>query len=818
MISVNEGVYCLSTRTTSLIMRRTAHGQLELVHYGTRVDADDAEALALKNTSPRGNAVNYTRDDPAYTLDEQALVWSGSGRGDYREPPIEVFTNAGGTTDFRVTGHEIMDGVVTEGGLPSALLGDQTLLISLADETVGAVLTLYFTVFENADVITRRSVLINSGEDNIALHRLMSSMLDLYGTYELTSFHGAWLTEAHRETASAGSARLVLDSLTGTSSNRCNPGFLLSEPGTDQEHGRVYGFNLIWSGNHYASVQRSRMGLTRVMQGVCPTDFLRTLRPGERFFAPEAVMSFSDGGFNGLSAHMHDFVNRHVIPEHWQERRRPVVFNSWEGCGFDFTERRLNELGRRAARLGCELFVLDDGWFGDRDDDTAGLGDYNVNISKLPGGLSGLRMKLEKAGLELGLWVEPEAVNPDSDLYRAHPDWALTAPGREPVFGRNELLLDLTRADVRNYIVESVGGILDRLGITYIKWDMNRHAAALGAQSYDYVLGLYDVLRRVFSTRPGVLLESCASGGNRFDLGMLCFGPQIWVSDNTDPVERLDIQDGVSYLYPLSCMSAHVSASPHLQTLRRTPLYTRANVAFFGVLGYELDLKTLTPLDEQDIREQIEFYKNHRRLFQFGRFRRLPAPEGETRWQVSGGDNTAVVGVFRRLHHAASGADELRFAALEPRTAYRVATRPQNLRLGDYRELLRHVADAKISPGSLLVTLADRVQAVPDCAEAMVATGAALMSGVRLNDRYTGAQYGENIRMQGDFGSVLYVVGPDAAARLPEKTETAMADEARREADGDAETTDGAAAGADAAARPERGGFSLFRGRGRRNT
>lgn len=817
MISVNEGVFCLSTRTTSLLMRTTAHGQLELLHYGARVDADDAEALALKHTSLRGCAVNYTRDDPRYTLDGQALVWSGAGRGDYREPPIEIFTAAGAATDFRVTGCEILDGVVTEGGLPSALVGDQTLLVSLADEAAGAVLTLYFTIFENADVITRRSVLINTGGGSIVLRRLMSSMLDLYGSYELTSFHGAWLAEAHRETAAAGSVRLVLDSLTGTSSNRCNPGFLLSEPGTDQDHGRVYGFNLIWSGNHYASVQRSRTGLTRVMHGVCPTDFFRTLRPGERFFAPEAVMSFSDGGFNGLSAHMHDFVNRHVIPEHWQERRRPVVFNSWEGCGFDFTERRLAELGRRAARLGCELFVLDDGWFGDRNGDDAGLGDYNVNISKLPGGLSGLRMKLGKSGLELGLWVEPEAVNTNSDLYRAHPDWALTEPGREPVFGRNELLLDLTRGDVRDYIVESVGGIIDRIGVTCIKWDMNRHAAALGAQSYDYVLGLYDVLRRIFSTRPGVLLESCASGGNRFDLGMLCFGPQIWVSDNTDPVERLDIQDGVSYLYPLSCMSAHVSASPHLQTLRRTPLYTRGNVAFFGVLGYELDLKTLTPLDEADIRDQIAFYKNHRRLFQFGRFRRLPAPAGETRWQVSGGDDTAAVGVFRRLVHAAPGPDELRIAALEPRTAYRVAARPQNLRIGDYRELLRHVADAKLVPSGLLFTLADRVQAVPDCPEAMVATGAAFMSGVRLNDRYTGADYREDIRMQGDFGSVLYTVEPDAAARLPEKTETAMADAARREAESDGETADGADPGADAAARPERGGFGFFRGRGRRN-
>ena len=289
----------------------------------------------------------------------------------------------------------------------------------------------------------------------------------------------------------------------------------------------------------------------------------------------------------------------------------------------DFTERRLVDLAKKAARLGCEMFVLDDGWFGARNDDHAGLGDYNVNKKKLPGGLNGLAEKIKALGMDFGLWFEPEAVNPDSDLYRAHPDWAMGEEGRGPVYGRNELLLDLTRPEVRDYIVKSVGDTLDSADIRYVKWDMNRHSTALGAKAYDYVLGLYDVLGRIFGPRPEILLENCASGGNRFDLGLLCYGPQTWTSDDTDPVERLDIQTGISYLYPQSCMAAHVSASPNMQTLRHTPLSTRGNVSFFGVLGYELDLKYLSPLDEKDIIDQIDYYKRHRRAVPV---RALPPP------------------------------------------------------------------------------------------------------------------------------------------------------------------------------------------------
>ena len=771
MIEKLEGLLCLHTKTTTMLLRRTAFGHPELVHYGPRVSPGDAAALAVKNSSAYGCAVNYSEDDPMYSLDAVPLAFSGAGRGDYRESPVALRHAGGEATDFLWKGCEIVEGSVPAPGFPGGRGGSETLTLTLSDEAAGAELELVFTVFEDTDVITRRTVLRNVGGAPVTVTKLMSSMLDLPGNYVMTAFHGGWIAETRRETVPVGSARTAIESVTGFSSHRHNPGFLLSEPDAGEDHGRVYGFNLVWSGNHYASAQRSFQGITRVMHGVSPADFARILAPGESFFTPEAVMSFSPNGFNGLSAHMHDFVNRHIVPAYWQGKERPVLYNSWEGCGMDFTERRLVELGKKAAKLGCELFVLDDGWFGARNDDNAGLGDYGVNRKKLPGGLAGLARKLKAEGLSFGLWFEPEAVNPNSDLYRRHPDWAIGESGREPVYGRNELLLDLTRPEVRDYIVKSVSDTLDSAEISYVKWDMNRHSTALGAKAYDYILGLYEVLGRIFGPRPEILLESCASGGNRFDLGMLCFGPQTWASDDTDPVERLDIQTGLSYLYPLSTMGAHVSAAPHAQTLRRTPLSTRGNVSFFGVLGYELDLRFLSAMDEKDIRDQIAYYKRHRSLFQFGRFLRLPAQEGETRWQVSAGCDEAAVGIFYRISHAAPPLDELRAVGLDPEGRYTVKARYQNLRVGDFGELVRYVAPVRLHPKGIIMNAADSYYAMSDCKETLEASGAAVMSGLRLNNRFEGTGYNEDIRMQTDFGSAVYRVERVRTPELPAQGE-----------------------------------------------
>ena len=347
----------------------------------------------------------------------------------------------------------------------------------------------------------------------------------------------------------------------------------------------------------------------------------------------------------------------------------------------------------------------------------------------------------------------PEAVNPDSDLYRAHPDWALT-DGLPPLLGRHELLLDLTKPEVRDYIVENVSAVLDSAPISYVKWDMNRHSVALGAKAYDYILGLYEVLGRIFGPRPEILLESCSSGGNRFDLGMLCFGPQIWCSDDTDPIERLDIQGGLSYLYPQSTFGAHVSAAPHAQTLRTTPLSTRGNVSFFGCLGYELDLKNLLPVEEVEIRNQTEFYKANRLCLQFGRFSRQSAADG-TVWQVSR-EGKHIAGVFHRLQHAAPGYEGLRMTGLKPGARYRVTSRLQKLRVGQFGGLVSHISPIPINPNGLLLRTADRRYGMEDGQEQFTASGAALLSGVMLQPRFTGTGYDKTLRLQGDFSAYLY--------------------------------------------------------------
>lgn len=763
-ITYDNGLFHLSTAHTSYIFRVTPEGQLEHVHYGARVLSRDADALALKRTSQYGSSVLYSPKDSEYCLDVVPLEWSGSGRGDYRRPPMEARMPDGGyTTDFTYERHKIIEGCSgPECGLPSAFGGETTLAVTLRDAVAGAVLTLYYTVYPDCDVITRRTTLKCLSEKPIQLRKLMSMSVDLMERgLTMTTFEGGWIAEARRCERSAASGTLVSESRTGSSSNRVNPGFLLSSEGSDERRGKVWGFNLIYSGNHHCSVSTDEHGCTRVMTGINPDRFEWTFARGETFETPEAVMTFSDAGFGGMSRNMHDFVNSHIVRGKWAKRERPVLVNVWEAFMFSFTHEKLLSVARRAKRLGIELFVLDDGWFGDRNDDRAGLGDYHVNKKKLPEGLDGLAERITKAGMMFGLWFEPEAVNEDSELYRRHPDWAVTDPGREPVYGRNELLLDLTRPEVRDYIVESVGGVLDSAKISYVKWDMNRHLAGRdGAFAHRYVLGLYDVLGRIFAPRPDILLETCSSGGNRFDLGMLCYSPQIWASDNTDPIERLDIQKGLSYLYPLSTMGAHVSSTPHAQTLRTPPLSTRYNVSCFGCLGYEMDLAELKPVEENEVKQQIKFYKQHRKTLQFGDFYRFDRlHDGQEAFSCVAKDGSeAITGHFRRLVHAAPAFDFLPAAGIDEGAVYSVRAKPQMLRIFPFGRLIAFALPVRINPEGRIMRGADSLFGLHDCEEEYTASGAALVSGIRLKNLFNGTGYNEHIRLPGDFGSNLYVI------------------------------------------------------------
>ena len=754
MITVKHGVFHLQNEKNSYLFR-VRDGFLEHLHFGARVSASDADALAVQPGCGWGDSTLYREDSNANCMDIFPLEWSGCGRGDYRESPLELLQN--GTpipTDFRYTGCEAL-----KTPLPSVLpasRGQTVLAVYLGDKAAKLRLTLLYGVLPT--VFTRRAILENFSDTPVSIQKFMSTCTDIPGDWTMHTFSGGWIAEMQHTKTPVTMARSCLESTTGASSSRANPGFLLAAPDATETSGTVCGFNLLYSGSHYLSAQKSLQSLTRIMQGISPSNFSWQLAPGGRFETPEAVMAWSDAGFGGVTDCFGRYVNETLIPPYWRNRPRPIVYNSWEGCMFDFTEAKLLRLGKAAKQLGCELFVLDDGWFGKRDSDTSSLGDYSVNPKKLPNGLKGLGEKLNAIGLQFGLWFEPESVSPDSDLYRKHPDWALhDSLGREDLLGRHQLLLDLTKPDVRDYIVESVGKVLDSAPISYVKWDMNRHSCALGAKQHEFVLGLYDVLRRIFEPRPEILLESCSSGGNRFDCGMLFFSPQIWCSDNTDPVERLRIQQSLSYLYPPSCFGTHVSASPHAQTLRATPLSTRGNISMFGCLGYELDLTELLPVELTEIRAQIEFYKAHRRTLQYGRFTRDKTDSGGTIWQAQTEEET-VAGVFHGIQSAAPGYERLRVAGLDAQTQYQLDSRPQLLRVGDFGSLLRHVLPVKLNPNGLAVQTADSYYKMYDGQQTVTASGAAYSAGIMLAPRFSGTGYNADGRMQGDFGSNVYLV------------------------------------------------------------
>ena len=717
-----------------------------------------------------GSAVAYEKDG-VYCLDKMLLEYSGIGKGDYRHSPIELIMPDGSfVTDFVYESHEIIDGSYTrDTQLPLAYGDGQTLLITLADKKYPDVkLKLGYTVYEKCDVIVRNTELINGSKGQVYIRKLMSLMTDFAeGNFDMMTFDGAWAKEAHAHLRPVSEGILVNDSTTGSSSNRHNAGFLLLERGADEERGRVYGFNLIYSGNHYSAVEKSSFGTVRVMTGINPHCFLWRLSEGESFLTPQAVMSFGNEGINSLSASMHDFVNEHIVRGEHKGADRPVVLNNWEATFFNFNSRKIRSLARQAKKLGVEMFVLDDGWFGERNSDNAGLGDYNVNKSKLPGGLSKLSAYINKLGMKFGLWFEPECVNEDSDLYRAHPEYAVTVPGREPSRGRNQLVLDLTKKEVRDYIIESVDSVLSSANIEYVKWDFNRHLSDMfsstlsnqGEFYHRYVLGLYEILREIFFVRHrDVLFESCSSGGNRFDLGMLCFSPQIWTSDNTDPIERLDIQSGIYCLYPPSTVSNHVSMAPHQQTLRDTPLSTRFNVSSFGILGYELDLAELSPEEKREIASEIDFYKEHRRLFQYGRLTKVKMPkDGMSCWQITDGE-TVAVGLFQRMCKACPERDILRIPTVKREKLYRFSTVGQRLKISRFGGLIKHITPIRLKSDGFILRTVNKHFSLPDGMESYECYGDLLTEGVKLSMQYEGTGYHKELRILGDFGSNMFLV------------------------------------------------------------
>ncbi len=764
MFRKENGVYCLETDHSGYYIQ--PRGTLmETVHFGGRIHPT-AEALPERNSVGYGGGIPYA---PGSDLGHLCLELTPTGKGDFRRTGLELRLRDGSdVVQFRFAGEVLHEGSLPPEGMPGARNAAETLEL-VFDSPQGITVRQFYGIYPDCDCFTRRLVVENHSGGNVTLTRCMSYQLDLpRGGYELTTYTGAWGRERQETTVPLKAGAVTFGSRTGTSSHYCNPFFLLSAPNATEDAGKVYGFNLIYSGSHEGWAEVSTFGKTRIQAGIQSEGFAWTLAEGEAFHTPEAVLSQSNRGKNGLSQNLHQFVRRHISPDAWADRERPILLNNWEATYFGFTERKLLSLAKKAAKLGMELFVLDDGWFGNRDNDHCALGDYTINRKKLPHGLDYVARAVNDLGMGFGLWFEPEMVSPDSDLYRAHPDWAVQVPGVEPSLGRNQLVLDLCRPEVRAYIIENVNRILASAPIAYVKWDMNRaltdgYSLALREQgrfAHAWVLGLYEVMGTIVASNPEILFEGCSSGGNRYDLGILSYMSQIWASDDTDCYERTKIQTGTSYGYPLCTMGAHVSASPNHQTARSSPIESRFDVAAFGVLGYELDLGSLTPAEEKVVSAQIAFYKEHRRLFQYGTFHRLRSTfHGEwCGWMVVSGDKReAMVLDYLARVVPNTETEPLMLTGLDPEICYEVSVRQQYIDVRSFGGLVNYVLPVKVNTDGLLAHAAANLYMLPTETESFEAWGDCLMeAGLRVKQRFVGTGYSQDVRMMPDNSARIY--------------------------------------------------------------
>lgn len=767
MIKQQGRFFALTTRRTAYCFQVTEQGLLQHLHYGPGMDLTSGwEALIPQVRHAPGNGAVLD----GVVLEDMALEVSAPGLGDLREPFVVVDTPSGSPVDFRFVRANLLPEKPELSGLPSPAEGGETLEITLADRRSELLLTLRYTAFDHCDVITRQALLTNTGSQSVTVRRLMSNQVDLHSQdFLLTTFNGAWAREFEPTDTPCGPGTVISGSRCGVSSSLANSFVILRSPGSSEEHGSCYGFNLLYSGDHFACASGNGYGKLRFLQGVHPEDFAWQLSPGETFTAPEAMMTWADG-LSAMSENLHQFIRRHIVRGVWKDKPRPVLINSWESFYFRFTQRDLLSLARQSRDLGVELFVLDDGWFGHRDNDTCSLGDWTtVNRKKLPDGLEGLANQIRSLGLQFGLWVEPEMVSADSDLYRAHPDWIL---GRaDQAVGRHQYILDLTRREVQDHIIAAMTEVFTKAAPAYIKWDMNRiftdtFSAGLpperrGEVRHRYVLGLYRILGILTERFPQILFESCASGGNRTDPGMLCYMPQVWLSDNTDALCRCRMQYYASFGYPQSVMGAHVSGSPNHQVLRRTPLDTRFQVAAFGLLGYECDLRTLSPEEKRRVAGQIAFYKSYRQTLQYGQLYRLRDGR-DGFWQVMAvapDKGQALTLLFQPENRPNAPALRLLARGLEDHAAYRLWVRPVQVDLRDFGGLVNMVSPVRIRQGSLAEAAASKLMALSSEEESVVASGSLLTAcGVWLKQGFSGTGYDEQTRVMGDFGSRLYLL------------------------------------------------------------
>ena len=684
-----DRTFTLQTKNTTYQMQVDRYGFLLHLYYGKKTDGCMDYLLTYYDRGFSGNPYD-AGEDRTYSMDTLPQEFPCYGNGDFRSTAFAV-ENADGSMscDLRYKSHKIFDGKYNLEGLPAVYASEeeaQTLEILMEDPVTGVKVVLLYGVLPAQDIITRSVSVKNESSGKIYLNKIESASLDfLYGDYELLTFYGRHAMERNVQRVPVVHGTQKIGSVRGTSSHQYNPMMILAEKETTEDKGNCYAMSFVYSGCFQGEVLKDQLNQTRMMLGLQEEAFRYPVETGEMFQAPEVILSYSSEGMNRLSQNLHHCIRQHICRGKYKEEIRPILINSWEAAYFDFTGDTIYELAKAAKEVNIDMLVMDDGWFGKRDDDNSGLGDWFVNEKKLGGTLGNLIKRINDLGVKFGIWIEPEMVSEDSDLYRKHPDWALTVPGRNPVRSRNQLVLDFSRKEVVDEIYDQICKVLDQGNIEYVKWDMNRSLMDVyssvtrdqGRVLHDYVLGLYDFLERLVQRYPNLLIEGCSGGGGRFDAGMMYYTPQIWCSDNTDAIDRLRIQYGTSFGYPVSVVGSHVSAVPNHQTGRKTPLHTRGVVAMSGTFGYELNLMKLSEEEKQEIREQIAEYKSYAPIIQNGLYYRLSNPTTEEicAWEFVHTDekeqSKVLLNIVMQVIHGNMTVNYVKLQGLEETAVYR---------------------------------------------------------------------------------------------------------------------------------------------------
>lgn len=761
MITNIETAFFLSSAHSTLLVRVNEIGKVVTEHFGKKLAPKAPKPMFAIQGQTNGRTIVYDEaKNPLLSLNDISSDFSTPLKGDQRTPSILIESEESYVYDFVYESFEIREAEKME-GYPTPRGAKEELIIHCKETKLPVELELHYVVYEESDVFGRYIRIINHGEKEITLRKAASLQLCLEDEgYTGECFYGNWAGEFQIDDWKLGAHTVSFGSDSGSSGDYHNPLFLMKKRHCALTHGEAYGFNLVYSGNHRAEIEKDSYGKVRIIHGISPSFFVYPLKKEESFLSPMAVMTYSSEGTNGIAHHFHRFVNSCVVPERFSYVDRPICFNNWEGTYMKFDEGKIKSLAKKASSLGIELFVLDDGWFGHRDDDKSSLGDYNVYKKKLPHGIEGIARYVHKLGMKFGLWFEPEAISEESDLFKVHPDWAIVDGVHEPSRGRHQLILDLTKIEVRDYLYENMERIISSANIDFVKWDYNRTFSDLPADGtfcHRYILGLYELLERVTKRFPDLLMENCASGGGRNDLGMFSYFPQGWVSDDTDSFERAKMQRSMGLGYPQSVMSNHVAAKTSNQMLRKTSFGTKFDVAAIGILGYEMDIHDLDPIDEKEIKAEIEYYKQYRHTLQFGEWDVLSEFDCGKQITEVHDDDHAVVNYVNFLQTPHPSMANLPLVGLDEEADYAFKVRKEDINFHAFGSLINHITPIHIKEeGKLINFIARRYGYGNEKFEGTLKGDALNAGALKLGREWAAVGMDEETRILLDFGARIY--------------------------------------------------------------